>query len=83
MTCGHLMAHRDPVQREGQGQLQDPERPLPFRVAGAAVPKVGRKGRTGTMPLRITRKCRREAFAWNPGDRRMQPRWGTDPQLPR
>ena len=45
MTCGHLMAHRDPVQREGQGQLQDPERPLLFRVAGGAVLKVGRKDR--------------------------------------
>ena len=59
---GHLVASRDPVQREGQGQLQDPERPLLFCVTAGAVLKVERKDRTGSMSWRITRRCRREGL---------------------
>ena len=63
MKCGHLMAPRDTVRREVQGQLPDPERPLLFRVAGDAVLQVERTDRRSNMPWRITRKCRREGFS--------------------
>ena len=49
MKCEHLAAHRDTVQREGQGQLQDPESPVLFSVTGNTVLKVERTDRRSTI----------------------------------
>ena len=51
MHAPDAVAPRDPLQREGQGQLQDPERPLLHCVTGDAVLKADR---TSSIPRRIT-----------------------------
>ena len=48
------MASRNPVQREGQGQLEGPERPLLLRVTGDAVLKAERTDKRGNIPWRST-----------------------------
>ena len=49
MNAPDAVAPRDPLQREGQGRLEDPERPLLLRVARDAVLKVERTDRTGSI----------------------------------
>ena len=59
MKCGHSMAPREPVRREGQGQIDDPEHLLPLGFAGDTVLRVGLAYRRGNMSWRISRKWRR------------------------
>ena len=54
MYAQDAVAPRDQLQREGQGQLQDPERPLLLCIARDAVPKAQRTDQTGSIPRRIT-----------------------------
>ena len=55
MNAQDAVAPRDPLQREGQGQLQDPERPLFFCVAEDAVWETGLVDGGSDIPRRVTR----------------------------
>ena len=54
MNAPHAVTPRDPFRREGQGPLQDPERPLLGLVVRELVLKVELTERTGGIPRGTT-----------------------------
>ena len=57
MKWRNVAVPRDPIRREGQGLVPDPERPLLFCVMGNAALQVAQSDRRSSISRRITRGC--------------------------